>query len=137
MTYAALEATLAEYAAGRANVTVPVQHMLTMTADEIRARATALAAAINQVAGWRAELVSGVSAIGGGSAPGVELATWLVAIEKEGLTPDSLEERLRSPTPPIIARIERDQVLLDLRTVFPDQDQQLAGSIEWLSAAKL
>ena len=127
MTYAALEATLAEYAAGRAPTTVPVQRMLTMTADEIRVRAQALAAQLQAVEGWRAKLVSGVSAVGGGSAPGVELSTWLVAIEKRELTPDALEERLRGLTPPVIARIEHDQVLLDLRTVLPEQDEMLAA----------
>ena len=75
MTYAALEATLAEYAAGRAAATVPVQRMLAMTADEIRARAEALAAAIARRSGWRVEIVAGASAVGGGSAPGVELPT--------------------------------------------------------------
>ena len=127
MTYAALEATLAEYAAGRADATVPVRRMLTMSADDIRARAEALAAAIGEVEGWRAELVAGSSAIGGGSAPGVELPTWLVAIAKDGLTPDALEERLRRLTPPVIARIERDRLLLDLRTVLPEQDAALAA----------
>ena len=129
LTYAALEATLAEYAAGRASATIPVQRMLTMGADEIRVRAEALAARLNAIDGWRAELLAGASAVGGGSAPGVELATWLVAIEKRGLTPDALEERLRRLTPPVVARIERDRVLLDLRTVVPDQDQTLLGLI--------
>ena len=127
MTYAALEATLAEYEAGRALTTVPVQRMLTTTADEIRVRAEALATQLEAVDGWRAKLVPGVSAVGGGSAPGVELSTWLVAIEKPELTPDALEERLRSLTPPVIARIEHDQVLLDLRTVLPEQDEMLAA----------
>lgn len=129
LTYAALEATLTEYAAGRASATIPVQRMLTMGADEIRVRAEALAARLNAIDGWRAELRAGASAVGGGSAPGVELATWLVAIEKRGLTPDALEERLRRLTPPVVARIERDRVLLDLRTVVPDQDQTLLGLI--------
>jgi L-seryl-tRNA(Ser) seleniumtransferase len=129
LTYAALEATLAEYAAGRASATIPVQRMLTMGADEIRVRAEALAARLNAIDGWRAELRAGASAVGGGSAPGVELATWLVAIEKRGLTPDALEERLRRLTPPVVARIERDRVLVDLRTVVPDQDQTLLGLI--------
>jgi L-seryl-tRNA(Ser) seleniumtransferase len=129
LTYAALEATLTEYAAGRAAATVPVQRMLTMTAEEIRVRADALAARLRAIEGWRADLLAGASAVGGGSAPGVELPTWLVAIEKRGLSPDALEERLRRLTPPVIARIERDRVLLDLRTVPPDEDQQLLGSL--------
>ena len=134
MTYAALEATLAEYAAGRAADVVPVQRMLAMTLDEIRARAEALAARVRTLEGWRAELVPGASAVGGGSAPGVELPTWLVAIEKRGLTPDALEERLRGLTPAIIARIERDRVLLDLRTVLPAQDGTLAALLASLPA---
>jgi L-seryl-tRNA(Ser) seleniumtransferase len=130
MTYAALEATLAEYAAGRAATTIPVQRMLTMTADHIRGRAEALAAAVNAIDGWRATLVPGASAIGGGSAPGVELPTWLVAIEKDALTADALETGLRHLTPPVIARIERDTVVLDLRTVFPTEDTQLVARIQ-------
>jgi L-seryl-tRNA(Ser) seleniumtransferase len=133
MTYAALEATLAEYAADRAVMTVPVQRMLAMTAGEIRARAEAVARAIGAMNGWRAAIVEGTSAVGGGSAPGVELPTWLVAIERDGLTPDALEARLRRLTPPVIARIEHDRVLLDLRTVAPDQDQQLLGLLNSLS----
>jgi len=129
MTYAALEATLAEYVAGRAQTTVPVQRMLTMTAAEIRARADAVANAIRGNHGWRADVVKGASAIGGGSAPGVELPTWLVAIEKAGTTPDGLEVALRRQTPPIIARIERDRVLLDLRTVLPEQDSTLLACL--------
>jgi len=129
MTYAALEATLAEYVAGRAQTTVPVQRMLTMTAAEIRARADAVADAIRANHGWRADVVKGASAIGGGSAPGVELPTWLIAIEKAGTTPDGLEAALRSQTPPIVARIERDRVLLDLRTVLSEQDSTLLACI--------
>jgi L-seryl-tRNA(Ser) seleniumtransferase len=125
LTYAALEATLAEYAAGRAATTVPVQQMLTMTADEIRARAESLAARLNTMSGWRAELRESVSTVGGGSAPGIELPTWVMAIEKQGLTIDGLEERLRHLAPPLIARIEKDRLLLDLRTVLPDQDPEI------------
>jgi L-seryl-tRNA(Ser) seleniumtransferase len=132
MTYAALEATLIEYAAGRASSTVPVQRMLTAGPDEIRARAEALATKMRALGGWRADVVSGLSAIGGGSAPGVDLSTWLIAIERDGLSPDALEEQLRGLTPPVVARIERDRVLLDLRTVFSTEDQQLLGLLAGL-----
>jgi len=126
MTYAALEATLVEYAAGRAQATVPVQRMLVMTAEEVRARAAALAAAINARPGWHAELVEGSSAVGGGSAPGIELPTALIWLTADGRSPDALEEQLRLGRPIVIARIEHDRVLLDLRTVMPDQDAALA-----------
>jgi L-seryl-tRNA(Ser) seleniumtransferase len=125
MTYAALEATLVEYAAGRARTAVPVQRMLAMTAEDVRARAAALAAAINRRPGWHAELVEGSSAIGGGSAPGIELPTSLVSLTADGRSPDALEEQLRLGRPIVIARIERDRLLLDLRTVMPDQDAAL------------
>ena len=126
MTYAALETTLADYAAGRAETAVPVRRMLALTADAIRARADALAAAIDAVNLWHAEILDGVSAVGGGSAPGIELPTWLVSIARDGVGPDALETRLRGLTPPIIARIERDRLLLDLRTVLPEQDRRIA-----------
>ena len=136
MTYAALEATLTEYATGRAEVTVPVRRMLMLTADDVRGRAEALAAAISRVAGWHAAVVAGSSAIGGGSAPGVELSTWLVSIVRDGLTADALEERLRRLTPPVIARIERDRLVLDLRTVFPDEDGPLAALLATSGSAE-
>jgi L-seryl-tRNA(Ser) seleniumtransferase len=130
MTYAALEATLVEYAAGRAASTVPVQRMLTLTPAAMRPRADALATAIAAVAGWRAEIVAGASAIGGGSAPGIELPTWLVAIARDGLTAHRLEHQLRRLTPPVIARIEGDRVVFDLRTVAPDEDAVIAALIQ-------
>ena len=126
LTYAALEATLIEYAAGRAANTVPVQRMLTTTADAIRARAEIVATEIAVLDGWRATVVEGSSAVGGGSAPGVHLATWLVRVEKSSLSAFTLERRLRDLDPPVIARIDQDRVVLDLRTVMPEQDAQLA-----------
>jgi L-seryl-tRNA(Ser) seleniumtransferase len=125
MTYAALESTLVEYAAGRATTTVPVQRMLTAGAEEIRARADAVTSALGTVTGWRCEVVPGMSAIGGGSAAGVELPTWLAAID--ALSADALETRLRRQTTPIISRIEDDRVVLDLRTVLPSQDALLVA----------
>jgi L-seryl-tRNA(Ser) seleniumtransferase len=129
MTYAALEATLAEYAAGRASATVPVQRMLTMSLDEIRAGAEALATHVNALDGWQAEILPGDSAVGGGSAPGVKLPTCLVSIARRGLTPDALEERLRLGAPPVIARITDDRLVIDLRTVLPAQDSDLRAAI--------
>jgi len=127
LTYAALESTLAEYAAGRAAENVPVQRMLSLTADDIRPRAEALAQRINQRIGWRADLLNGMSAIGGGSAPGVELPTTLVALDHHGATAHALEERLRTLTPPVVARIEQDRLVVDLRTVEPADDELLAA----------
>jgi L-seryl-tRNA(Ser) seleniumtransferase len=125
LTYAALEATLIEYLAGRAATTVPVVRMLTMTPEEIGQRALALAAAL-RAAGWEAGVVDGVSAVGGGSAPGVELPTRLIVVSRAGWSPDRVDASLRSAAPPVVARIEKDRVVLDLRTVPPEHDALIA-----------
>jgi L-seryl-tRNA(Ser) seleniumtransferase len=124
ITLAMLEATLAEYAGGRANTTVPVQRMLHASAEDIEARVQALAETL-ATNGWRVSMISGSSAVGGGSAPGLELPTVLLAIERDGESAVVTEEWLRSLDPPVVARIEHDRVVLDVRTVLPDQDEML------------
>ena len=121
MTYAALEATLEEYVSGRAARTVPVARMMTMTVDEIERRATSLAAALSN-AGLQTEIIDGFSTIGGGSAPGSQLPTRLVTLT---LPAARLDAALRATRPPVIARIEDDRVVIDLRTVAPDDDERL------------
>ena len=122
MTYAALEATLQMAAAGR-RTEIPVAAMLDLSADDIRVRAERLAARL--AAPLSADVVEGQSTIGGGSAPGTTLPTWLVRLTHEALSAAALEPRLRSLDPPIVARIVDDRVVLDLRTVFPEQDGPL------------
>jgi L-seryl-tRNA(Ser) seleniumtransferase len=117
LTYAALEATLEEHAIGQAQNGVPVQRMLRMSAAEIGRRADALAAALG-ASGWGARVVDGMSTVGGGSAPGAELPTRLVEITRDGMTADRIEAHLRTLEPPVIARIQDDRVVLDLRTVL-------------------
>ena len=126
LTYAALEATLEEHAIGRGIYAVPIQRMLALGADEIGRRADALAAALN-ASGWTARVIDGVSTVGGGSAPGTELPTRLVQLTRAAMTADTIEKHLRSLDPPVIARIQDDRVVLDLRTVLPEEDAQLAG----------
>jgi L-seryl-tRNA(Ser) seleniumtransferase len=125
MTYAALEATLEEYAAGRARETVPVVRMIGLTAQAIGKRADELAAALTD-AGLTAEVVDGASTIGGGSAPGSELPTCLVAVR---LPAARFEAALRARRPPVVARIDEDRVVFDLRTVPPDEDAHVAQLI--------
>jgi L-seryl-tRNA(Ser) seleniumtransferase len=124
LTLAILEATLAEYAAGRAGESVPVQRMLQVTAEQIEARAVAVAERLS-AAGWKVSLVSGHSAVGGGSAPGFRLPTVLLAIERDEMSAAALERWLRTLDPPVVARIEEGLVVLDLRTVLVDQDELL------------
>jgi L-seryl-tRNA(Ser) seleniumtransferase len=134
LTLAALEATLLEYAAGRAADTIPAVGMIQATAESIEERARALAATLHDV-GWTIALTSGVSAVGGGSAPTIDLPTVLLAIERPGLSAASLEERLRALDPPVIARIEDDRVVLDLRTVPVRDEARLAQLLTgWVDA---
>jgi L-seryl-tRNA(Ser) seleniumtransferase len=95
--------------------------MLALTADAIGVRANALVDALT-AHGWQASVTDGWSTIGGGSAPGATLATRLVQLQRGDLTADTIERRLRCGDPPVIARIQDDRVVLDLRTVSPAED---------------
>lgn len=128
LTLAVLEGTLIEYRSGRAAETVPVLRMIHMPAGVIDQRARSLSRRLDQ-AGWRTSIVPGASTIGGGSAPGVELPTMLLAIAREHLGEDALHARLRTLPVPVIARIESERVLLDLRTVDPDEDEALVDQL--------
>jgi len=125
MTYAALEGTLIEHGTGRATQTVPVSAMLAATAEQLAARAGRVAEQLEGVQGLSASVVAGVSTTGGGSAPGSALPTALIELRAAGTSADTLERRLRALSTPVIARIERDQVVLDLRTVLPGEDDAL------------
>jgi L-seryl-tRNA(Ser) seleniumtransferase len=129
MTYAALEATLEEHAAGRAADSIPVARMIALSANDIARRAEVLADRLS-AAGIIANVVAGFSTIGGGSAPGTQLPTRLVAME---LPAARLESALRAQRPPVIVRIDHEHVLLDLRTIPPEQDDELAALV--ISAA--
>ena len=132
MTYAALEATLQEHAAGRATETVPVVRMIAASRDEIAARAEAVAAALGGGT-LSVALADGVSTIGGGSAPGSALKTVLISIAHPRLSAERIERQLRSSEPPVIARVEESRVLLDLRTVLPEQEAVLLTVLRQLN----
>jgi L-seryl-tRNA(Ser) seleniumtransferase len=121
LTCAALEATLEAMLAGHAAETVPVVAMIALPPAAIRTRASAIAARL-RADGIPADVVPGHSTIGGGSAPGATLPTHLVAIGGGGLRADCLEKALRGGSPALVARIDAGRVVLDLRTVPPEQD---------------
>ena len=128
LTYAALEATLGEYAAGRAARTVPIMRMILATVDDLQercARLQALAAA----SPVEVAIVDGYSAIGGGTTPGLEIPSRLLAVAPHRWSPDRLEALLRRNVPPIVGRIEGNRFLLDLRTVLPEQDEVVAHAL--------
>ena len=127
LTYAALEATLTEHARGRAAAAVPVVRMLAASVEELDGRARTLAERLEDHALFGADIIDGVSTVGGGGAPGSALATRLVRLTPRTHSASRLAERLRGLRPPVIARIEQDRVLLDLRTVPTEQDGRLAA----------
>ena len=129
LTYAALEATLLAYVRQDHNA-IPAVRMMRLSPEEIGRRAQALAEKLRTNARKiEVEVVDGVSVIGGGAAPGATLPTTLLALTCEGLSADELAARLRAHQPPIVARVEQGKVLLDLRTVFPEQDAVVAVAL--------
>ena len=126
LTYAALEGTLLDHWKGRAHDDVPVLRMLHAPLPLVRERAVAVAKALGR-RGWVTAVADGHSAIGGGSAPGITVPTALVRLSWPGWSADRLESWLRALDVPVIARIEDDGVVLDLRTVAADDDAALAS----------
>lgn len=125
-TLAALQATLLHYVRGEAEREIPVWRMIAAPLDALAARAAQLVEAL-QGQGVAATVVSAESTVGGGSLPGEVLPSWAVALSTSAL--DALSERLRRGAPPVIARIAGHQLLLDLRTVAPDEDETLLSAV--------
>ena len=122
LTYAALIATLEHYRRDEALEQIPVWRMISRSLDDIRTTAERWAA---QVGG---AVVHGESTVGGGSLPGAALPTALLALECE--SPDRAMEKLREADPPVIARIADGRVLLDPRTVLPEQEVGLLTALQ-------
>ncbi len=104
---------------------IPALRMIRQSAGEIRERAERF---LQRIPAVSAELVPGSSVAGGGSTPEQPLPTWLIAIRADDVV--SLERRLRLSEPPVVARIEEDRLLLDLRTVFPEEEEALAAALQ-------
>ena len=129
LTIAALEATVALYLGGDLRA-IPALAMIQASKDEIAERAGRLAERLLARAGVSARLEDGESVIGGGSTPGSSLPTRLVSVRVEGLSAAELAARLRRSRPPVIARVERGEVLLDLRTVLEGEDELVSKAFE-------
>jgi L-seryl-tRNA(Ser) seleniumtransferase len=131
LTYAALEATLLAYVK-RDHDAVPVLRMMRLSEDEIARRAEKIISSVESPR-LTLELLDGESVIGGGAAPSAVLPSRLIALTHSHLSADELNTRLRTHTPPVIARVEEGRVLLDLRTVFPEQDASLTTALASLT----
>jgi len=135
---AALEATLDVYARGATSNEVPTHRMIAMSFAELETRARDFITRLRQHTGTdslHVEIVEGESAIGGGAAPTSRLRTPLISITHSNFTANEIEERLRRSQPPVIARIEDDRVLLDLRTVAPDDEASVLSAVTSIAGA--
>lgn len=120
LTIAALESVLIHYLKGSLDE-IPIWRMLRMTNAELKVRAEDFAAR----AGTIAQSIAVTSVIGGGSAPETYIPSWGVSLHVVGLSDVEVEKRLRFSNPPVIVRIENGRVLLDLRTVSANEEQEL------------
>jgi L-seryl-tRNA(Ser) seleniumtransferase len=128
-----MEGTLRAYLRGAWDE-IPSQRMIRVSVDEISRRAAKFADALRPripQASAQIEVVDGHSLVGGGSTPAQSLATRLIRITGNHGSPAEWEARLRlRPTgTPVIARIAEDALLIDLRTVFVEQESTLADAL--------
>jgi L-seryl-tRNA(Ser) seleniumtransferase len=132
LTIAALEVTLKAYLRGACDE-IPTLRMIRLSPDELARRTSDFAAQLRTSLPQDVTLAvhEGFSVIGGGSTPDQQLPTHLIAISSLRHSATRLEEDLRNPKhdAPVIARIEDDRLLLDLRTVFPDEEAALAVAL--------
>ena len=108
---------------------VPALAMLRQSADQIRQRAQALVA---RLPGLRAEVVAGQSVTGGGATPEQSIPTWVIAVDCANVV--EAERRLRAGDPPVVARIEEGRLILDLRTVFSAEEEELTSALNMLKS---
>lgn len=129
---AALEATLQLYRDERTMLReIPTLRMLTMTPAELGKRSKRLLRMVRSRVdeSVKLQLLDGFSAVGGGALPTLQLPTKLISVTSSWLSPESLEKALRSAGTPVIARISKGTLLLDVRTLLDDDFELLAEAI--------
>jgi L-seryl-tRNA(Ser) seleniumtransferase len=127
LTIAALEATISLYLQGKTQA-IPALRMIQLSREAIRQRAARLAEKISAHPHFSVRVQDGESVIGGGSTPAQSLPTALLAVTHSSHSAQELERLLRQNR--VITRVEQDSLLLDLRTVFEDQDEELLRALE-------
>ena len=120
---AALTATLLHYVKDEAEREIPIWRMISASALQVKTRAEYWAAELG-----KGEVLASESTVGGGSLPGESLPTWVLGLTVK--SSDKFLKKLRQEQPPVIARTENDHILLDPRTVLPEQDGALLVILE-------
>ena len=129
LTLAALSATLDAYLREESLTEIPTLVMLSLRFDELQRRSEALVKAIGTVSGLDVSVRPEVSAVGGDLLPGVQLPGPVVSIWHREISAELLARRLRLGTPRILSRLMPNQVVLDLRSVLPEDDLQLGLAV--------
>jgi L-seryl-tRNA(Ser) seleniumtransferase len=132
LTLAALEATLESHLRGTPFQDIPALQMLSLSREEIEVRAKNLTENLSPRPPDSALIIAieeGKSAVGGGSGPATHPPTVLISLQHASLSADEIQRRLRLLSPPIIARISDGKVLIDLRTVAPEEEPELLDAI--------
>lgn len=125
MTLAGLEATLRLYRdEPQALAAIPTLRMLTQTAAAVKRRAQGLARRLRRRLGTAAKVnaVPTVARVGGGSLPQVELPSWALCLDHPAWPAHKLDRALHDTTPPVIGRVEHQKLLLDVRTILPEDE---------------
>lgn len=125
---AGLENLILTYLKKEAAEKIPVWKMIKTSLDDLKLRAEELKRNLEELK-IKVSILQSKSTVGGGSLPGETLPTYIISFDSE-MSPDQLSERFRSFPIPIIGRIENDKFSLDLRTIFPHQDETLIQSIK-------
>jgi L-seryl-tRNA(Ser) seleniumtransferase len=131
MTLAALEATLRIYLneAGALSA-VPVLHLLGIPLSELQQRAEILAGRLRELAGVaKVKVCEDVAYVGGGSLPDQNMKTCVLEVEANDLGDEELAHRLRIGTPAVIGRLRDGKLILDIRTIFPRQEDDLIQAV--------
>lgn len=130
LALAALEGTLRAYLLPeRIAEAVPIMAMLARRPEDLKAEANRLAERLAPDGRVAVRVIEGMSSVGGGTLPGVELATWLVAIRPKHLGVDELARRLRLGEPAVVGRIAADQLLLDPRTLMAGDHDRIVAAL--------
>lgn len=137
LIYAALEATLETYFRENFLSEIPVLRMISATPEELQRRTENFTRKLREKIGanrnLQFEIIGGHSVIGGGAAPAIHPVTTLLALKHAKMPVSKLDESLRFSRPPIIPRILEDRILIDLRTVFEDEEAELLEVLTTLS----
>ena len=129
LTLASLEATLIEHASGRAHKTVPVTRMMNTDPEQTEQRAESIARRFDGLPGLTTAIRHTAAKIGGGSTPTITLPSRAIAIHVDTKSTSTVEQLLRAHVPPIIGRIDHDELLLDLLTVDSEDDEIIVAAV--------